>query len=503
MRRCQSGTDDCGLSETKGEIELQLHDSSLLKTQAHINGQWLNADSGETLGVINPATGETIAEVAKCGTAETRRMIEAAAMAQKQWAKSTIKERAAVLRRWFDLVMENQEDLAQILTAEQGKPLAEARGEVAYGANYIEWFSEESKRVYGDTIPQPSNDKRIVVIKQPVGVVACITPWNFPNAMLTRKIAPAIAAGCAVVCKPANATPLSALALMELGVRAGFPPGLMNIVTGRTAEIGAELTVNPQVRKVTFTGSTPVGKQLMAECAETVKRTSMELGGNAPFIVFDDADIDAAVQGTLVSKYRNAGQTCVCANRIFVQDGIYDEFAKRLAEKSALMKVGNGLDAGVEQGPLIDQQGFDKVTAHVDDALAKGATALVGGKPHELGGTYFEPTVLTGMDSSMRMFREETFGPVAGLFRFTDEAEAIKAANDTEFGLAAYLFTENASRLFRVSEALEYGIVAANTGIFSSEVGPFGGVKNSGLGREGSKYGIDEFLEIKFVCIGL
>ena len=375
---------------------MQLQDSSLLKTQAHIDGQWLDADSGETLAVTNPASGETIANVAKCGTAETRRMIEAAAVAQTQWAKSTIKERAAVLRRWFDLVMENQEDLAQILTAEQGKPLAEARGEVAYGANYIEWFSEESKRVYGDTIPQPSNDKRIVVIKQPVGVVACITPWNFPNAMLTRKIAPAIAAGCAVVCKPANATPLSALALMELAVRAGFPPGLMNIVTGRTAQIGAELTGNPTVRKVTFTGSTPVGKQLMAECAQSVKRTSMELGGNAPFIVFDDADIDAAVQGTLVSKYRNAGQTCVCSNRIIVQAGIYDEFVSKLTAATKNLVIGSGTEEGVTVGPLIDEKAANNVCDFIDDAVAKGAKVALG------GGSQRSRRVLCAADHSHR-----------------------------------------------------------------------------------------------------
>ena len=358
---------------------MRLNDSSLLKTQAHINGVWVDADNGETLAVTNPATGELIAEVAKCGTAETRRMIEAAAAAQKLWAQSAVKERAAVLRRWFNLVMENQEDLAQILTAEQGKPLAEARGEIAYGANYIEWFSEESKRVYGDTIAPPANDKRLVVIKQPVGVVACITPWNFPNAMLTRKIAPALAAGCAVVCKPANATPLSALALMELAVRAGMPKGLMNIVTGRTAEIGAELTGNPLVRKVTFTGSTPVGKQLMAECAQTVKRTSMELGGNAPFIVFNDADLDAAVQGALISKYRNAGQTCVCSNRLIIQSGVYDEFAEKLQRAVSALKVGNGADEGVNVGPLIDEKAATTVCEFIDDAVAKGATVALGG----------------------------------------------------------------------------------------------------------------------------
>jgi succinate-semialdehyde dehydrogenase/glutarate-semialdehyde dehydrogenase len=483
-------------------MPLHLNDSSLLQTQAHINGQWLDADSGETLAVTNPATGEVLARVANCGTAETRRMIEAAATAQKQWASSTVKERAAVLRRWFNLVMENQEDLAQILTAEQGKPLAEARGEIAYGANYLEWFSEESKRNYGDTIPQPSNDKRIVVIKQPVGVVACITPWNFPNAMLTRKIAPAIAAGCAVVCKPANATPLSALALMELAVRAGLPPGLMNIVTGRTSEIGAELTGNPLVRKVTFTGSTPVGKQLMAECAQTVKRTSMELGGNAPFIVFDDADIDAAVQGALVSKYRNAGQTCVCSNRLIVQAGIYDEFASKLAEATRKLVVGNGADAGVSIGPLIDEKAANSVCDFIDDALAKGAKVLLGGGRSELGGSFVEPTILTNVSRDMRVFSEEIFGPVAPLFKFETEADVVAMANDTEFGLAAYFYSRDIGRVWRVAEQLEYGIVGVNEGIISNEMAPFGGVKESGSGREGSKYGMDDYMDIKYICMG-
>ena len=481
---------------------MRLNDSSLLKTQAHINGVWVDADNGETLAVTNPATGELIAEVAKCGTAETRRMIEAAAAAQKLWAQSAVKERAAVLRRWFNLVMENQEDLAQILTAEQGKPLAEARGEIAYGANYIEWFSEESKRVYGDTIAPPANDKRLVVIKQPVGVVACITPWNFPNAMLTRKIAPALAAGCAVVCKPANATPLSALALMELAVRAGMPKGLMNIVTGRTAEIGAELTGNPLVRKVTFTGSTPVGKQLMAECAQTVKRTSMELGGNAPFIVFNDADLDAAVQGALISKYRNAGQTCVCSNRLIIQSGVYDEFAEKLQSAVSALKVGNGADEGVNVGPLIDEKAATTVCEFIDDAVAKGATVALGGGRSELGGTFVQPTILTGVTRAMRVFSEEIFGPVAPLFKFETEAEVIGMANDTEFGLAAYFYSRDIGRVWRVAEQLEYGIVGVNEGIISNEMAPFGGVKESGGGREGSKYGLDDYLEIKYICMG-
>ena len=481
---------------------MRLNDSSLLKTQAHSNGVWVDADNGETLAVTNPATGELIAEVAKCGAAETRRMIEAAAAAQKLWAQSAVKERAAVLRRWFNLVMENQEDLAQILTAEQGKPLAEARGEIAYGANYIEWFSEESKRVYGDTIAPPANDKRLVVIKQPVGVVACITPWNFPNAMLTRKIAPALAAGCAVVCKPANATPLSALALMELAVRAGMPKGLMNVVTGRTAEIGAELTGNPLVRKVTFTGSTPVGKQLMAECAQTVKRTSMELGGNAPFIVFNDADLDAAVQGALISKYRNAGQTCVCSNRLIIQSRVYDEFAEKLQRAVSALKVGNGADEGVNVGPLIDEKAATTVCEFIDDAVAKGATVALGGGRSELGGTFVQPTILTGVTRAMRVFSEEIFGPVAPLFKFETEAEVIEMANDTEFGLAAYFYSRDIGRVWRVAEQLEYGIVGVNEGIISNEMAPFGGVKESGGGREGSKYGLDDYLEIKYICMG-
>ncbi|MDC1407795.1 NAD-dependent succinate-semialdehyde dehydrogenase [Candidatus Puniceispirillum sp.] len=483
---------------------MKLKDPSLLRSQAYINGAWIDAADGRVFAVNNPADGGLIAKVADLGADSITAAIDAAVPAQKAWAATPAKTRAMILRRWYDLVIENTDDLATILTTEMGKPLAEAKGEIAYGASFIDWFGEEARRVCGDVMESPQADKRLLTFKQPIGVFGAITPWNFPIAMITRKVAPGIAAGCACVLKPAEQTPLSALALAELATRAGIPAGVMNIVTGLDAPaIGQALCADSRIRKMTFTGSTEVGRILMRQSADSVKKMSLELGGNAPLLVFDDANLDVAVEGAMLSKYRNAGQTCVCANRIFVQDGIYDEFAKRLAKKSAAMKVGNGLDAGVEQGPLIDQQGFDKVTAHVDDALAKGATALVGGKPHELGGTYYEPTVLTNMNASMRMFREETFGPVAGLFRFTDEAEAIQAANDTEFGLAAYLFTENASSLFRVSEALEYGIVAANTGIFSSEVGPFGGVKNSGLGREGSKYGIDEFLEIKFVCIGL
>ena len=483
---------------------MKLKDPSLLQGKAYINGEWVDAVDGRVFGVYNPANGELIIEVADLSAGAVTHAIDVAVPAQKSWAATPAKTRAMILRRWYDLVIENTDDLAIILTTEMGKPLAESKGEIAYGASFIDWFGEEARRVCGDVMESPQADKRLLTFKQPIGVFGAITPWNFPIAMITRKVAPGIAAGCACVLKPAEQTPLSALALAELATRAGIPPGVMNIVTGIDAPaIGRALCTDDRIRKMTFTGSTEVGRILMRQSANTVKKMSLELGGNAPLLVFDDADLDLAVEGAMLSKYRNAGQTCVCANRIFVQDTIYDEFARRLAKKSAALNVGNGLDNGVEQGPIIDQQGYEKVLAHVDDALAKGATALTGGKPHKMGGTFFEPTVLTGMDSSMRMFHEETFGPVAGLFRFADEEEAIKAANDTEFGLAAYLFTENASRLFRVSEALEYGIVAVNTGIFSSEVGPFGGVKNSGLGREGSKYGIEEFLEIKFVCIGI
>ena len=483
-------------------MKVNVKDNNLICGRSHINGAWVDADSGETLNVINPATGDTISTVAKCGTSETRRMIEAASEAQKAWSSSTAKERAALLRRWFDLIMENQEDLAQILTAEQGKPLAEARGEIVYGANYIEWFSEESKRVYGDVIPQPANDKRVMVIKQPVGVVACITPWNFPNAMLTRKIAPAIAAGCAVVCKPANATPLSAIALMVLAERAGFPPGLMNIVTGRTAEIGAEMTSNPLVRKVTFTGSTQVGKQLMAECAATVKRTSMELGGNAPFIVFDDADVDSAVQGAIISKYRNAGQTCVCSNRILVQASVLEEFTTKFVAAVQSLEMGNGDKEGVAVGPLIDQNAAASVCEFIDDALSKGASLIAGGGRSPLGDCFVEPTILTNASRDMRVFSEEIFGPVAPIFSFETEIQAIEMANDTEFGLAAYFYSRDIGRIYRVAEKLEYGIIGINEGIISNEMAPFGGVKESGSGREGSKYGLEDYLDIKYMCIG-
>jgi succinate-semialdehyde dehydrogenase/glutarate-semialdehyde dehydrogenase len=481
---------------------MQISDKDLLRSKAYIDGQWCDADSGETLSVLNPADGSVVAEVAKCGTAETRRAIEAAERAQVGWRNATAKERAALLRKWLELTLEAQEDLAQIMTAEQGKPLAESRGEIVYGASYIEWFAEEAKRVYGDTIPQPSNDKRIVVIKQPVGVVACITPWNFPNAMLARKIAPALAAGCTVVCKPANETPLSALALAELAERAGIPAGVINIVAGKTPEIGAELTSNPVVRKLTFTGSTAVGKLLVEQCAATMKRTSMELGGNAPFIVFDDADVDEAVKGAIICKFRNAGQTCVCANRILVQDGIYDEFAEKLAAAMAGLRLGDGTQDGVDIGPLINEKAANDVLDFVDSAVAQGAQVASGGKRSSLGSCFVEPTLLTHVTDDMRVFREEIFGPVAPLFRFEDEAEAIAMANDTEFGLASYFYSRDIGRIWRVSEGLEYGIVGVNTGIISNEMAPFGGVKESGQGREGSKYGLDDYLEIKYMCIG-
>ncbi len=483
-------------------MTLTLNDSSLLKTQAYINGQWCDADSGATLDVDDPSSGDVIASVARCGTAETRRAIKIAEQAQVEWRNRPVKERAALLRQWFTLMMENQQDLATILTAEQGKPLAEAMGEIAYGANYIEWFAEEAKRIYGDVIPAPGGDKRIVCIRQPVGVVACITPWNFPNAMLTRKIAPALAAGCTVVCKPANATPLSAYAMIELAHRAGIPAGVINIVTGNTAEIGAEMTSNPIVRKLTFTGSTEVGKQLIEECASTVKRTSMELGGNAPFIVFDDADIDAAVAGAMICKYRNAGQTCVCANRLFVQEGIYDEFAERLAAAVGNLKMGNGFDAGVSVGPLITETAANDVMSFIDDAVTKGADVAVGGSRSNLGNRFVQPTILKNVDRSMRVFSEEIFGPVAPLFKFSTEEEVIKLANDTEFGLACYFYSRDIGRVWRVAEGLEYGIVGINEGIISNEMAPFGGVKESGQGREGSRYGLDDYTEIKYMCMG-
>ncbi|WP_345792499.1 NADP-dependent succinate-semialdehyde dehydrogenase [Thauera sp. JM12B12] len=482
---------------------MQLRDAALLRTEAYIDGQWIQADAGMRFAVSNPADGAVIASVPDLGAAETRRAIAAAEAALPAWRARTAKERAAVLRRWFELIMAHQEDLAVLMTAEQGKPLAEARGEVAYGASFIEWFAEEGKRVYGDVIPGHAADKRIVVVKQAIGVVAAITPWNFPIAMITRKAGPALAAGCTIVIKPAEDTPLCALALAELAERAGVPRGVLNVVTSnRAAEVGGELTANPAVRKLSFTGSTEVGKLLMAQCAGTVKKVALELGGNAPFIVFDDADLDAAVAGAMASKYRNAGQTCVCANRLLVQDGVHDAFAAKLSEAVAKLKVGPGLSGEVQQGPLINQDAVAKVEELLGDAVEKGAKIVCGGKRHALGGNFFEPTILTGVTPAMRVAREEIFGPVAPLFRFHTEEEAIRMANDTEFGLAAYFYARDIARVWRVAEGLEYGIVGINEGIISTEVAPFGGVKESGIGREGSKYGIDDFVEIKYLCMG-
>jgi len=482
---------------------MDLQNRALLRQQCYINGQWCSAESDKTFEVVNPATGEAIASVADMGALETREAIEAAETALRQWRAKTAKQRAILLRRWFDLVMANQDDLAAILTAEQGKPLAEAKGEIAYGASYIEWFGEEAKRIYGDIIAPPSADKRILVIKQPVGVVASITPWNFPNAMLTRKVAPALAAGCTFVAKPAKETPLSALALAVLAEEAGIPPGVFNVVCGSSSsEIGGEMTANPIVKKLTFTGSTAVGKLLMAQCAETVKKTSMELGGNAPFIVFDDADIDAAVAGVMASKYRNAGQTCVCSNRILVQDGIYDAFVEILLREVEKFRLGNGAEKATTLGPLINRKAVADVDNLVKDAVAKGASVIAGGKPSSLGHCFYEPTILGDATQAMRVFREEIFGPVAPLFKFSSEEEAVAMANDTEFGLAAYFYTKDLGRIWRVGEALEYGIVGINEGIISNEMAPFGGVKESGNGREGSKYGIDDYVEIKYLCLG-
>ncbi|MBK3774090.1 NADP-dependent succinate-semialdehyde dehydrogenase [Azospirillum brasilense] len=483
---------------------MSLNDQSLLRTQAYVNGAWRDAFSGKTFAVTNPATGEELARVADVGAEETRQAINAADAALPAWRAKTAKERAAILRRWFELIMAAQEDLAVLMTLEQGKPLAEARGEVAYGASFIEWFAEEGKRVYGDVIPSFAGNKRIVVLKEPIGVVAAITPWNFPNAMITRKVGPALAAGCTIVVKPAEDTPLSALALAELAERAGVPAGVFNIVTGSDpVAIGGELTASPIVRKLSFTGSTEVGKILMRQSADTVKKVSLELGGNAPFIVFDDADLDEAVKGALASKYRNSGQTCVCANRLLVQAGVYDAFAAKLAEAVKQIRVGNGMEAGVTQGPMINGQAVEKVEELMGDALAKGATVALGGKRHGLGGTFFEPTILTGVTTEMRVAREEIFGPVAPLFKFETEADAIRMANDTEFGLAAYFYSRDIGRVWRVAEQLEYGMVGINEGILSTEVAPFGGIKQSGIGREGSKYGVEDFLEIKYLCVGL
>ena len=483
-----------------------LQDPSLFRNQSYVNGEWINADSGTRFDIDNPADGSIIASVPNCGAAETRRAIEAAKAALPAWRALTAKQRAALLRRWFDLMLLNADDLALILTTEQGKPLPEAKGEIMYGASFIEWFAEEGKRIYGDVIPPHMADKRLIIIKQPIGVTAAITPWNFPNAMIARKVAPALAAGCTMVIKPAEQTPLSALAMAELAHRAGIPKGVLNIVTGDASSsimIGKELCANPIVRKLSFTGSTEVGRILMRQCADTIKKLSLELGGNAPFIVFDDADLDAAADGLMQSKYRNAGQTCVSANRIYVQAAVYDAFAEKVKARMSSLKVGRGTDNGVNIGPLIDEQGLAKVEAHLADAIAKGAKVMCGGKRHALGGRFYEPTLLTDVPMSAKVSKEETFGPVAPLIKFDTEAEAVQLANDSEFGLAAYFFARDVGRVFRVGEALESGMVGINTGIFSNEVAPFGGVKQSGLGREGSKYGIEDYLEIKYLCLNV
>jgi succinate-semialdehyde dehydrogenase/glutarate-semialdehyde dehydrogenase len=481
---------------------LVLNDPTLLKTKAYIAGEWQPADDNATFDVKNPATGETIATVPRMGTTETRRAIDTANAAWPAWRATTAKHRATILRKWHDLMLENADDLAKILTTEQGKPLAEAKGEILYAASFLEWFAEEGKRVNGDTIPTPAGDKRIVVTKEPIGVCAAITPWNFPAAMITRKVGPALAAGCPIIVKPAEATPLSALALAVLAERAGVPRGVFNVVTGEPKAIGAEMTGNPIVRKLSFTGSTPVGRLLMAQCAPTVKKVSLELGGNAPFIVFEDADLDAAVAGAIASKYRNSGQTCVCTNRFYVHDKVYDAFAEKLRVAVEQLKVGNGTGDGVTQGPLINEAAVLKVESHIEDALAKGARIVTGGKRHALGHGFFEPTVLADVTPAMKVARDETFGPLAPLFRFSSDEEVIRLANDTEFGLASYFYSRDIGRVWRVAEALEYGMVGINTGLISNEVAPFGGVKQSGLGREGSHYGIDDYVVIKYMCVG-
>jgi succinate-semialdehyde dehydrogenase / glutarate-semialdehyde dehydrogenase len=477
-----------------------LQDQELFRRQAYIGGKWCDADNGATVKVNNPATGEILGTVPMMGAAETRRAIEAAKNAFTDWSRKPAKERSLLLRRWHDLMLANIEDLGKLMTAEQGKPLTEAKGEVAYAASFIEWFAEEAKRVYGDTIPSPWNDRRLVVIKQPIGVCAAMTPWNFPAAMITRKAGPALASGCTMVAKPASATPYSALA--ALAERAGIPAGVFNVLTGSSKAIGGELTSNPDVRKVTFTGSTEVGRELMKQSADTIKKLSLELGGNAPFIVFDDADLDAAVEGAIISKYRNAGQTCVCANRLYVQAGVYDAFAEKLVAAVAKLKVGNGFEPGVQQGPLIDNAAVEKVEEHVQDAVSKGGQVLLGGKRHALGQTFFEPTVLANVTPQMKVAKEETFGPLAPLFRFQTDEQAIEMANDTEFGLASYFYSRDIGRIWRAAEGLESGMVGINTGLISNEVAPFGGVKQSGPGREGSHYGIEEFVEIKYLCFG-
>ena len=484
-----------------GHAGIGLKDASLFRQQCYVDGAWTDADGGATIDVVNPATGQTLGTVPKMGADETRRAIDAANEALSGWRGRTAKERCTILRKWFDLIMENQEDLARLMTAEQGKPLAESRGEIAYAASFIEWFSEEGKRVYGDTIPSHRKDARIVVVKEPIGVTAAITPWNFPSAMITRKAGPALAAGCTMVVKPATMTPYSALALAELAERAGVPKGVLSIITGSSSAIGGELTSNPVVRKLTFTGSTSVGKKLMEQCSGTLKKLTMELGGNAPFIVFDDADIDAAVEGAIQCKFRNMGQTCVCANRIYAQAGIYDAFVEKLSKAVSKLRVGNGLTEEVEQGPLIDQDGFDKVREHIQDALDKGAKVIEGGAAHELGGLFYQPTVIRDVTQEMKVAKEETFGPLAPVFRFETEEEVLKHANDTEFGLASYYFTRDIGRIWRMSEGLEYGIVGINTGLISTEVAPFGGMKESGFGREGSKYGIEDYVEVKYLLM--
>jgi succinate-semialdehyde dehydrogenase / glutarate-semialdehyde dehydrogenase len=481
---------------------VKLADPKLFRQQAYIAGQWADADTGGTIPVNNPATDETLGTVPKMGATETRRAIDAAAASYPAWRAKTGKERAVILRRWFDLMMANQNDLAILMTAEQGKPLAESKGEIAYAASFIEWFGEEAKRVYGDTIPSHAADKRIVVLKEPIGVTAAITPWNFPAAMITRKAGAALAAGCPMVIKPASQTPFSALALAELGERAGIPAGVLSVITGSAAEIGGEMTSNPTVRKLSFTGSTEIGKKLMVQSAATMKKLSLELGGNAPFIVFDDADLEAAVEGAIASKYRNTGQTCVCANRLLVQDKVYDRFAEMLGDAVAKLRVGNGLEGETEQGPMIDLAAVEKIEEHIADALGQGARLVSGGARHALGGTFFQPTILADVTPAMLVSREETFGPLAPLYRFKTDDEAIAMANDTEFGLASYFFSRDIGRIWRVAEALEYGMVGINTGLISTEVAPFGGMKESGLGREGSKYGIDEYVETKYLCVG-
>ena len=488
--------------DTLERSPLPLKDASLLRQQCYVDGQWIGADDGATMPVVDPATGALVGTAPVFRAAETKRAIDAANRALPAWRAKTAKERSAILRRWNDLMLANADDLALVLTTEQGKPLAEAKGEITIGAAYVEWFAEEAKRIYGDVIPTIGNDRRLVVVKEPVGVCAAITPWNFPSSMITRKVSPALAAGCTVVIKPAEATPFSALALAELAHRAGFPPGVLNVVTGDAPQIGGEMCANPIVRKLSFTGSTEVGRLLMKQVAPTIKKISLELGGNAPFIVFDDADLDAAAEGAIVSKYRNAGQTCVCANRFFVHEKVYDAFARKLAEKVAALKVGRGTESGVTQGPLINADAVAKVEEHLADARARGAKVATGGKRHALGGTFYEPTVLTGVTPDMQIFREETFGPVAPLIPFRDDAEVVELANRTEFGLASYFYSRDIGRIWRVAEALEYGMVGVNTGLITTEVAPFGGMKQSGLGREGSKYGVEEFVEVKYVCFG-